>query len=212
MAKFSKEEQQAIAAKKLEEQLDKMYGIKSTVKKVKRKRETRDNDGDIDRDIAENTLEKNAENIAENPTENPTESIAPRDTFTTFGQEITASTDYITSLFHQAKSDPSALPSKPSFKKPKEAKTQTSAQIVVFDGTSTSSTSSTTQVQHSKKEWKEFMSSSIKKVSGRAAVEQESKLSQQDLDQDKQDDILDKELMSILQTTQLIKEYSMLKM
>ena len=80
--------------------------------------------------------------------------------------------------------------------RPKQSKSQ---DVLVVDY----SQSDTKNVSKGKKDWKDFMSSNIKTVAGRKEA-----ITQKDQEQDRLDDEHDRELMDLLKTTQLVKDYS----
>ncbi|KAJ3303607.1 hypothetical protein HDV03_003684 [Kappamyces sp. JEL0829] len=92
----------------------------------------------------------------------------------------------------------------PSAETPEEPAAPPTVPVVVFDQSAAGQPAGSTK---SKREWKAFMSSSIKSVAGR---KQTAVLTKQEEEQDRLDDQHDKELMDLLQTTQLVRDYGVL--
>ncbi|ORX88006.1 hypothetical protein BCR32DRAFT_288942 [Anaeromyces robustus] len=75
-------------------------------------------------------------------------------------------------------------------------------EVVVFNDTSGRSTT-----KKSKQDWKQFMSSKVSDINGKKKVVQQ-KRTQEEIDQDKEDDMNDQELMNILEATKLVENYA----
>lgn len=74
-------------------------------------------------------------------------------------------------------------------------------EVVVFNDTGVRS-----NVKKSKQDWKQFMSSKVSDINGKKKPAQ--KLTKAEIDQDKEDDMNDQELMNILETTKLVENYA----
>lgn len=84
----------------------------------------------------------------------------------------------------------------------KKVETIAQPEVVVFNDTSGRSTT-----KKSKQDWKQFMSSKVMDINGKKKVVQQ-KRTQEEIDQDKEDDMNDQELMNILEATKLVENYA----
>ncbi|ORX45139.1 hypothetical protein BCR36DRAFT_372816 [Piromyces finnis] len=75
-------------------------------------------------------------------------------------------------------------------------------EVVVFNDTSMRGSG-----KNSKQDWKQFMSSKVSDINGKKKVIQQ-KRTQEEIDQDKEDDMNDQELMNILEATKLVENYA----
>jgi len=75
-------------------------------------------------------------------------------------------------------------------------------EVVVFNDTSVRGSG-----KNSKQDWKQFMSSKVSDINGKKKVVQQ-KRTQEEIDQDKEDDMNDQELMNILEATKLVENYA----
>ncbi|OUM70233.1 hypothetical protein PIROE2DRAFT_1644, partial [Piromyces sp. E2] len=84
----------------------------------------------------------------------------------------------------------------------KKAEIVKQPEVVVFNDTSVRGSG-----KNSKHDWKQFMSSKVSDINGKKKVVQQ-KRTQEEIDQDKEDDMNDQELMNILEATKLVENYA----
>ncbi|ORY06171.1 hypothetical protein LY90DRAFT_709219, partial [Neocallimastix californiae] len=84
----------------------------------------------------------------------------------------------------------------------KKVETVKQPEVVVFNDTGIRSTT-----KKSKQDWKQFMSSKVMDINAKKKVVQQ-KRTQEEIDQDKEDDMNDQELMNILEATKLVENYA----